>query len=861
MNRLHFLWKKMASLAVFAGFATGIVLVSASCEDGGKATSALTARAMHAIGDELVQNGDFSSGSTGWYLGRWGAPCSGYVTNGHYVVDVSAAGTEWWNAQFHQVGINLEQGKRYKLTFDAWKGPENPGTQKMQINAGEDGDDYTGYMSVAIQDITLTTTSTRYSFTFDMLEPTDAAARIEFNCGLYAGTYHLDNVSLQEVGMDTEDSDTGTDDTDAYQPQSPYILHPELNIDFVRDIATFRSRGRDDVNGGFYTSLDRAGNPTTENIKSMCGQSRIAYAFVRAFMLTGDTAYLDNARHALAFLYEHAYNNGWYFATDIYGNYISHWGHNDWWSFQQHYAMVGITAMVEATAGGNMNWNDGQSSDATWLQTGLDNLNNHLWDSTAGVEGYFGHASTDWSSKWDKGFTPTADAITTHAALLDLMFDDPQFETRLLALAHNLVDHMAGSMSTSALGWPEVYDAYWNVDSTMTTTDVGHVYKVAWILERIYLRHPEYPEFREAAKAMMWDMWENGGYDHVNGGPFSQLQWNTGVISNTNKDHWMLEQCVTSGLINSYVADNQTDRNIYLETADESMRFYMEHQVDQQYGDVFDKITADGSSVVAVLKGGLFNGGYHAIELGYYTYLYSSLYYHRQPVSLYYNIPPAGSERTIRLTPVAIEDDLLKILSVEANGTAVTTFNADTRELTVPAGANGVYKVTFGFDAQVTCGDGVCNGDETCDSCSQDCGECISCGDGVCNGDETCDSCSIDCGECISCGDGVCNGDETCDSCSIDCGECQTHNCTCPGGCDAIVAASYPFSVNGTGDTCYFFENAGSYINSWNNQEVNINGTDITNVWMGSSNYPAALDGGYYIYYKGNFPWSHIEVK
>ncbi|MBN2718159.1 MAG: hypothetical protein JXX14_20100 [Deltaproteobacteria bacterium] len=121
------------------------------------------------------------------------------------------------------------------------------------------------------------------------------------------------------------------------------------------------------------------------------------------------------------------------------------------------------------------------------------------------------------------------------------------------------------------------------------------------------------------------------------------------------------------------------------------------------------------------------------------------------------------------MTPVAIEDDRLKILSVEANGTPGTTFNADTRELPSPAAASGVYKVTFGFDAQITCGDGVCIEDEKCDSCSQDCGECITCGDSVCN------------------------GYETCDSCSMDCGECQTNNCTCPGGCDAIVAASYPF--------------------------------------------------------------------
>jgi len=72
------------------------------------------------------------------------------------------------------------------------------------------------------------------------------------------------------------------------------------------------------------------------------------------------------------------------------------------------------------------------------------------------------------------------------------------------------------------------------------------------------------------------------------------------------------------------------------------------------------------------------------------------------------------------------------------------------------------------------CGDGSCNGTETCSSCEQDCGVCLpTCGDGSCNGTETCSSCEQDCGVCLpTCGDGSCNGTETCSSCSSDCGIC-----------------------------------------------------------------------------------------
>ncbi len=112
-----------------------------------------------------------------------------------------------------------------------------------------------------------------------------------------------------------------------------------------------------------------------------------------------------------------------------------------------------------------------------------------------------------------------------------------------------------------------------------------------------------------------------------------------------------------------------------------------------------------------------------------------------------------------------------------------------------------------------TCGDGTCNGAETCSSCAKDCGECPSvCGDSKCTGLETCGTCSSDCGECcqkegqscgftagkdcceglkcanfqcideekIECGNDICEYSETKRSCPEDCGEepsCGDGNC------------------------------------------------------------------------------------
>jgi hypothetical protein len=73
-----------------------------------------------------------------------------------------------------------------------------------------------------------------------------------------------------------------------------------------------------------------------------------------------------------------------------------------------------------------------------------------------------------------------------------------------------------------------------------------------------------------------------------------------------------------------------------------------------------------------------------------------------------------------------------------------------------------------------SCGDARCTGDEACDSCARDCGACsATCGDDSCDAEESCENCSADCGSCPpACGDGLCEGDESCDSCAADCGEC-----------------------------------------------------------------------------------------
>ena len=121
------------------------------------------------------------------------------------------------------------------------------------------------------------------------------------------------------------------------------------------------------------------------------------------------------------------------------------------------------------------------------------------------------------------------------------------------------------------------------------------------------------------------------------------------------------------------------------------------------------------------------------------------------------------------------------------------------------------------------CGDGICNGDETYETCDLDCVDSAECGDGVCDSEEVC---CIDCGcpegqdcvnnECVAggqdllagaattgedvvtpvCGDGICDSGEDCEQdCHCGNGKCERKyeetKLNCPNDCEGVVPFLY----------------------------------------------------------------------
>ena len=469
-----------------------------------------------------------------------------------------------------------------------------------------------------------------------------------------------------------------------------YLQDPDRNIGYVDSCAAFWEGVWDDDLGGFYTNVNRSGS-VTGTAKNMLTQTRNAYGMVRAFMLTGDTQWLDLAHNALWWMHAHAWDEtygGWFAELDANGNPTNPNGGKS--AFDAHYALLGLAAYVEAT----------QNSTAySWLLQGYDYLEETFWDDREDYFGYYDWVYRDGSNPHGKSFNATVDAITTHCLLLDLMQGDPAYRTRLNELADNIVIRLVGSMDEQAIGFAEEYNIDWVPDNSETMTIMGHVLKAAWCLGRVS-RVTGNVHLLEPADRLFTNVWEMG-YDHEYGGPYKDYNRLSGEMlmwgnPDTTKAWWQMEQAVMAGLeLHGLLGDDQRP----ITMADSSLHFFMNHFVDHSYGEIYENRTRVGEETWGTTKGNGSKAGYHSIETGYYSYLYGHLLYHGNNAGLYYRFESVEGDRQIQLTPIAVDPAGLEIASVTHNGSEYTDFTAETRMLQIPAGTGGVFYVEFAPNA------------------------------------------------------------------------------------------------------------------------------------------------------------------
>jgi len=154
-----------------------------------------------AVAGNKLTNGSFDTDTDGWlsyYADFEGVAGTAEVEAGELKVAMNKNGSVFWHVQFEQENLTLEQGKRYRLDFDA----RATVPRTIQSIVEHKGEPYTKYLW---EDVALTEESKRFSYEFAMEEPTDNAVHVNFAMGNIDGpitvahAVYLDNVSLVEL--------------------------------------------------------------------------------------------------------------------------------------------------------------------------------------------------------------------------------------------------------------------------------------------------------------------------------------------------------------------------------------------------------------------------------------------------------------------------------------------------------------------------------------------------------------------------------------------------------------------------------------------------------------------------------------
>ena len=141
----------------------------------------------------LVMNGNFESGTSPWTSGVASAISPSLLVsdggNTYFTVNVTAAGNPY-DVNLSHKGINIIQGKTYRLTFDAWSNVN----RSMVVGIGLSGNPWTNITAIS------NLTTTVQNFSVDLVANfANNNSRVIFDLGAAIGRVNIDNVTLNEL--------------------------------------------------------------------------------------------------------------------------------------------------------------------------------------------------------------------------------------------------------------------------------------------------------------------------------------------------------------------------------------------------------------------------------------------------------------------------------------------------------------------------------------------------------------------------------------------------------------------------------------------------------------------------------------
>jgi mannobiose 2-epimerase len=342
--------------------------------------------------------------------------------------------------------------------------------------------------------------------------------------------------------------------------------------------------------GGLLGQLNRQGEPTNYGNKSVVLISRSLWSFSEAYRRYPDPAYQKMAAECLKFLREKMWDKehgGYYFMVSREGKIVD--------STKQ---LNPMSYVMEGLAEYALAFHDKQAA-----QEALDlfrAIDQHAHDNEHG--GYRIAFTADWQFIKDYKEGPNAagsfgrKSYDWHLGLVEALatlYDvtgDPEVKARL----EELLDIFVNKIIDSEVGYGRYYfHDDWSVadrDGDSKQCEYGLDLEASWLIVEAAQRvgRPQDPKIRRASLALV-DHALRYGFDKEHGGVY-RTGPATEPATNKNMEWW--QQCEAMvALLNAY---QLTGDPKYWQSFDLEARFFVEHFVDHQYGEVYTALFHDG---------------------------------------------------------------------------------------------------------------------------------------------------------------------------------------------------------------------------------------------------------------------------
>ncbi|MGA9421929.1 MAG: AGE family epimerase/isomerase [Rhodanobacteraceae bacterium] len=357
-------------------------------------------------------------------------------------------------------------------------------------------------------------------------------------------------------------------DTTAFR--APDFRSPGFLREHIRATLAFYHPRCIDPAGGFFHYFRDDGTIYDRSHRHLVSSTRFVVQYAWAARAFGDTAYLDAARHGLAYLRD-------VHRDEASGGYA--WTINDGKPDDRTNHAYGVAFVLLAYASATK---AGIDEAAGWMGETRDLLERHFWDAEAGL--YRDEADAAWRFSDYRGQNANMHMCEAMLAAFDASADP-----RYLDRAWMLADHMTRRQAAKADGlvW-EHYDRNWNVDWNYHRDDPKHLFrpwgfqpghqsewaKLLMILDRHIDADWLIPTARhlfDTAVARAWDD-EDGGLCYG----FAP----DGSVCDTDKYFWVQAESLAAAALLA----ERTGAPEYREWYRRIWKYAWEHFVDHEFG-------------------------------------------------------------------------------------------------------------------------------------------------------------------------------------------------------------------------------------------------------------------------------------